>query len=738
MKCVLRLTGDRRATPAASGKLLQEDGAVLPRTQYAYWLMTLLFLAIGFSPRHTEARSPDENGDPDSSTVVYAAEYFARYEVLTATDMLRRIPGADAILSAAERTVEDDDEELRGFGASGDQILINGRRVAGKSNEIVSVLGRIQASLVSRVELIRGISPDIEVRSDGLIVNIVLQDGVTTGSVTTWRAGAAYLMDQEIHPVGSISHGGDRDRLTYVIGAALTRPLLSRQIRPHEFYSPDGALVVTQDEIRYEHNRRAELSGNLLYRLGDAQELRFNALVQRLDDVLDEPRNVFDVDASGAKSLRGPSARGENIESDKWEIGGDYQNHLDGGGRVGALFVYSTVEEDDEQIQTASTAGIEHLVSLEQTEAAWREAIVRGSVQWPLAERQSLEVGAEGAVNELDTSFRLFTEIDGQIVEAELFNAESDVREVRWLGFATHNWSLAPKWSLQTALNAEFSEISQTGADISLNRRFSFLKPRVDLSFDWTRSQQLRARVERTISQLDFANFVTSYDFDDDQVRAGNPELVPEEAWEYEIAYSQRLPNDNGVVDFRLFYHDIDNLIDRIAAAPTRSSRGNLDGARRYGGELKLGLRLGWLKLPDVVVNAAYLYQKAEVPDPLTGARRNFTGDAPYEWNLGFRHDLTLPRLSYGMEISQLGPRSTHEVTWYRKFRSYVEMAAFLEARVWRGLTVMAEGQMLRWDRGERDQVRYLINRGDGAIRRTEWMHRRATPTVTVSLRGAF
>src|SRR5690606_21547313 len=131
-------------------------------------------------------------------------------------------------------------EAERGFGSSGDQILINGRRIAGKSNEIMSVLGRIQASLVERVELIRGISPDLEVRSEGLIVNVVLKAGAGPGSVTTWQVGATHLLEHETRPVASLSHGGDYARVTYVVGAELSRPLLSRQVRPHRFFSPEG------------------------------------------------------------------------------------------------------------------------------------------------------------------------------------------------------------------------------------------------------------------------------------------------------------------------------------------------------------------------------------------------------------------------------------------------------------------------------------------------------------------
>ena len=684
-----------------------------------------------------EAQQPtlggESGGDPSPTTAVYPAADFGRYDVLTATDILRRIPGANAVLNMAETT-----EAERGFGSSGDQILINGRRIAGKSNEIMAVLGRIQASLVDRVELIRGISPDIEVRSEGLIVNVVLKGGANPGSVTTWRIGAAHLFEHETRPIVSVSHGGDHARLTYVVGAELSRPLLSRQVRPHRFFSPEGDLIATQDEVRYEHNRNTDLSTSLLWRLGSESELRLNALLQRLDQVLHEPRDVYLVDPSGTGFFRGTDARNMDIRSNRWEIGGDYQHSFPGDRRFNALLVYSLADDYTEQVQTTESAGLEHLVSLEQTEAVWREAIARSSIHWLLPGDHSIEVGAEFALNELDTRFQLFTEANGETIQVDLFNAGSDVREIRWQAFSIYNLALGPSWSLQAALNAEVSEISQTGADVALDRQFTFLKPRVDLNFQLTGDTQLRLRGEKTVSQLEFANFVASYDFDDDQVRAGNPNLVPEETWEYEIALSRRIPGNSGTIDLRLYYHDVDNLIDRVAATPTRSMRGNLDGGRRVGGEIAFGLRLNRLALPDVILNGSYLYEKADVKDPLTGESRNFTGDAPYDWTLGFRHDIASPRISYGMELAQLGPRTTHEVTWYRKFRSDVEMSGFLEARISGNTTLMVEGRMLRWDRGEREQRRFITNRGDGELRRTEWMQRRATPALTVSLRGAF
>src|SRR5699024_7598343 len=81
--------------------------------------------------------------------VIYTAEYFSQYNVITASDQLDRVPGLQDILGGGG------DGGQRGFGSSGDQVLINGNRISGKSNDVDSVLDRIQARQVVQVEVIR-------------------------------------------------------------------------------------------------------------------------------------------------------------------------------------------------------------------------------------------------------------------------------------------------------------------------------------------------------------------------------------------------------------------------------------------------------------------------------------------------------------------------------------------------------------------------------------------------------
>jgi hypothetical protein len=78
-----------------------------------------------------------KKGEPDENTVVYDENFFSRYSVNNAEDMLRLVPGVQAILDTRAAQQE------RGFGTAGARVLINGRRFPGNANEINTNLRRI-------------------------------------------------------------------------------------------------------------------------------------------------------------------------------------------------------------------------------------------------------------------------------------------------------------------------------------------------------------------------------------------------------------------------------------------------------------------------------------------------------------------------------------------------------------------------------------------------------------------
>ena len=123
--------------------------------------LTILF-AVGFN-----GYAQDNVGD--DSTILYPFSYFTEFAPRTALDMLNRIPGmtmsstnSRGSRSSGGRSSGGSFTNVsrggRGLGAgnNGIQILINGKRTAGKNNDTQSQLQRIDADQVDYIEIIRG------------------------------------------------------------------------------------------------------------------------------------------------------------------------------------------------------------------------------------------------------------------------------------------------------------------------------------------------------------------------------------------------------------------------------------------------------------------------------------------------------------------------------------------------------------------------------------------------------
>src|SRR5690554_2952753 len=78
--------------------------------------------------------------ESEDSTITFSSAYFAEYAPLTVNDMVNRIPGIELILGSSSSSSGGD----RGLGSSA-QILIDGKRLAGKANEASEQLSRIAA-----------------------------------------------------------------------------------------------------------------------------------------------------------------------------------------------------------------------------------------------------------------------------------------------------------------------------------------------------------------------------------------------------------------------------------------------------------------------------------------------------------------------------------------------------------------------------------------------------------------
>ena len=614
------------------------------------WLLGLISIALLCFSNLAQAQESD-NGD---STITFPASYFAQFAPTTIKDMLDRVPGIELIRSGSGSLARDGD---RGLGSES-SILIDGKRLAGKANEADTQLERISADEVDYIEIIRGTSSALDVQNAGQIVNIVLLESQSRSTIAS-ELEFNYHEDGTANPAGAVSWSRQSGAWSYLLSGQVSNTH-GRQENFETSLNGDFSRNEHIDWDRVTDETQYSLNANVTYNPSSRDRFALNLLYNQ-----SEPENdVFRLftDFNGAEPFSYTDRETQPSDRDDWEIGGDYQHGFENGNRIKALFIVNEKNNATlrQRYQTASVGGAESPILYLDTSSSYQERIVRSSYIANLNESQGLEFGIEGAQTIQDSN--LLIAVPGAsgnplyngLSPLPLPNANSTVEEVRFEPFVIHNWQINSAMSLESSLVAEWSEITQSG-DLSNKRDFNFVKPKFDFRYNISNSLQAKASLEKAVGQLSFGDFSrNTNDRDDDQdTRAGNPLLEPEESLRAEIGLDYRLPNDGGAINARYFYYDFDNKIGLIDISPSptdlQTTNGNVGPGQAYGLILNSSLRLGMLNLPSALLTAVLTLQESEFDDdPLTPREHGF---APFDrggLRLGFRHDVTSQRLSYG------------------------------------------------------------------------------------------
>ncbi len=705
----------------------------------------------------------------DASIVTYEKDYFEQYTAVTLLDMLQLVPGAKEILDRNRRQRGGGggggNTQERGFGSGGDQILINGKRLAGKSNNIDDTLGRISAEQVEKIELIRGAADGLDVQSQGLVINITMAEGAAQ-STTFWQVAAKRYFGRATRPTFLVSHSGSTGNLDY--SASVERKdggfFFDRE---EEFF--DGAGDKTADQF-IDGNFRWQswaFTSNLTYNFADGGVLRLNGLYEPSD------RGGVDVRDKTSDTLR-PEIWDNDGKGDEWEIGGDYTRSLGSIGDFKALFVINAEDETWQTNRSRGTGVDEFIYNDEASTEYAREKIGRASVTTPIFGNQSLEWGGEVAINTAGGSF-LNLERDAAV---DPFDTTSDdvvdIKENRYEVFANHTYNASSSLVIQTSLTTEFSKIIADNLSFGAtqpqrNTSFTYLKPRANVRYDISDRDQLRFTAEKKVSQLDFENFVTSFNPRTETLEIGNTNIRPEQIWEFSTTYEHRLANDGGSIEIEAFYHDFKDHITKVdfseyenfAGGPIsadeffalqgmpgfdalrdsinfESKSGNVDSGKAYGVKVRSSIRLGFLNLPQAVVGVSYTYEKKETTDQFTFITRPFDRHSEHTLDFNFRHDITDIGLSYGFEGKIESDRITYDLTWAWPGSPGLDLIAFAEYNVFDGAKLRVEFENIGGRPNRSTFIGYNDHRRfDDSWGRIERFTKNPTE-VTVSLQGTF
>jgi hypothetical protein len=486
-------------------------------------LTTLSALALVLSiSSATHAQAPAG----EDTTIVYPADYFTEYAPITAKDMVDRIPGAGNASGGGggggPRGGGNPGAGGRGLGGGGgdNQVLINGKRTAGKNNDTSAMLARINAAQVDRIELIRGTSGGLDVRGGAQIINVILFEELSSTSIS-YEANVDRYADHETQPGGSLSISGQTGALNYLF-AAQAEPRYDHYISKENSilgnFTPND--IIREDRIREQTSY--QYTTNLGYDLSASSSVRLNALygINDADTELERVTTNLRV-TPNALSYEREETPGEN---QNWEVGGDYELLRSDGDRFKVLFI--TNERDQGTVRERyriNADGSETKNLFLDSGSVAQERIVRSSYSSSLAGGQDIEFGLERAQTILDSKLRLGSLTTGVpsaayggLVPQKVANSNTRVEEIRYEPFAIHNWQINSRMSLESSLVYETSELSQSG-DVSNSRDFDFWKPKLDYRFDVTPVFQLRGMVEFDVRQLSFSDFVAASDNESDR-----------------------------------------------------------------------------------------------------------------------------------------------------------------------------------------------------------------------------
>jgi len=683
-----------------------------------------------------ESTKNSAEAEQEGSTVIYDSEFFSQYPgVISVRDMIDRIPGGSQIIGS--RRGGDGGDQRRGFSSTDDRVLINGRRISGKGSSSSAALDRITVDQIQRIEIIRGGSPDIKVSSQEAILNIVLKSDVSSAS-GSWRAEGLYSTpDGRVRGGGFLSYGGALGKVDF-FASVEARPDQRRYTRYEELFDGTDTLQQRIDDMTRRDRTDYNASGNLTWNLDNGDQIRLNGSFSENGERRSLDSVNFFPDADGLLVESDAGLRFEDKVNPRWEVSGDYETDLTSNLSIKFIGLYGRRVDDNFQQEDYIMAGSDpEYDTISDRDRLSSEAIGRVSLKWNRVTNHEIEVGGEYAVNTLDSTLTLFEREGGELVEQNVDGSVTQIRENRLENFIIHSWNISDDVSLESAVFSELSKIEQLG-DTPNSRSLFYLRPSVDFRYDVSASRQVQLSVRRDVGQLDFGDFATTVN-EDDEIVGGNPDLVPYRSWDFEGTFEQRLPEDAGFVRLSGFMAIGQDVYEQVEVQPGVSGMGNAGDAFSYGLRLKSSFRLDEIGLSGAVLEIEGEINKSEMTDAFTGEKRRPFWRGPYRYVVTYRQDINQWGMSYGASVRAGSPERFWDYDEYRTAnvgRRWV--SAFVEKTLGGGLTArFAVSNILGVDFG-RERFLYADGRAGGILTGREYRDSRIGRHFRLSVKGAF
>lgn len=560
----------------------------------------------------------------------FTPESFARFAPRTALDMVSQVPGF---------SIEEDENDARGFGQASGNVLIDGERISNKSISVRDMLGRIPADQVERIDLMDGTETNVPGLS-GKIVNVVTGD--VSGISGTWeyfpmvREGLKPMLDR-----GSIAVSGTRGDINWNVELNSRGQRMGNAGNEYVYDAARNLTAYRDEDFTYlVHAPYIQAGFN--WRPANGHVANFNLQVGQNNTESKEESYTYSGDGSDTFRLY------QGAE-DEWntEIGGDYAFDI-GPGRLKVIgLARSEHSPFVDRIATTSLSGDKLYESVFERTYDEGEYILRGEYGWDLKRFGEWQLSLEGAFNSLESESDLFRAIgDTPLAQVPLPGSNSRVEETRSEMLLTHTHQPRPNLLVEASLGGEISEISQTGPNGKV-RQFTRPKGYVQTSWQQSEDSKFIFRLERKVGQLDFEDFVSDVDLENNIGNAGNTEIVPEQSWELSARLEQEI-GAWGAFWVEVAAEEVEDIVDRVPIGAGEGP-GNIDSASRYSAAMNATIKLDPMGLTGGRIKFNSSVADTSVEDALTGETRQISDEETFSFFSEFRRDHPGTDWAYGL-----------------------------------------------------------------------------------------
>ncbi|MEC8158407.1 MAG: TonB-dependent receptor plug domain-containing protein [Pseudomonadota bacterium] len=551
----------------------------------------------------------------------YYPEDFSQFVPRSALDLVKQVPGVSIYEGGDDR----------GFGQADTNVLINGRRVSGKSNGPMEALERLSLNSVIRLEVVDGASLDIGGISGQVINVITASEKEVTG---------LFRYSPRTRPTGSNSEERLRDFTVALTGGSDDSEWTLRVANEQRRFGEAGDEVIRDSvgeitDTRFERALnefdKPSLSGSYSYIAENGSA--FNLVAELNGSYSDR----------GERSERRVGDPNENTrvldsseDEHNYEIGTDYEFSL-GAGRLKfmGLHRFESSPTVDRTTTTFVNGLVEGTAFTRQADEA--ESIIRAELSFPALNSQ-WRWSLEATDNYLDLDSQLDRlDAQGVFIPVDLPDAEARVEETRTESTLNVSKRLNEQLTFQATVGAEYSKIKQTG---SSNVTRDFVRPKGFLALNYrpTNDLFLSAKLERAVGQLRFFDFIASLDVNQERENVTNVNLVPPQSWDLTLEAQQSL-GKSGNLTLSLFYEDVEDIVDRIPIKGGGQAPGNIDKASTYGGFFDATFLSDEFLWKGGRADISLGYINSKVKDPILGNTRKISDEFYKFYELRLRQD---------------------------------------------------------------------------------------------------